>query len=115
MAVTASFQWISIANLILNGMAMAGVLILVWIGWLRTRRLAFLVLAAWSLSVMFGLGLQSFWPFVTQLFGGGGAQMRYELLMWAQLFRSLLSTVLLITGLGLFVFGGPDLRKREAR
>lgn len=103
--------------MILIGFSTAAVLVIVWIGWLRTRRLGYLVLAAWTLTVMMGSAMQTsfFFPAVQYLFGNTLSQeSRVELLMWAQLIRLLISTALLIGGLLMLVFrDDPQIGKKQ--
>jgi hypothetical protein len=115
--VNANLQWISTVQAILTGLTTAGVLTIVWIGWLRTRRIGYLVLAAWSLTVLLGVVMQSLYFPIVQTFLGNNVrnQMRYEFFMWAQLIRSLVSGALLIAGLALLVFGGSLSRNPDAR
>ena len=100
---TSSYQWISIAMMILHGFAMAAALVIVWIGWLRTRRLAYLVLAGWTVVSMLGIALQSiFLPSVQSRFG---VEASVSVVLGFQLLRSIVTSVLLLVGLGMLVFG----------
>ena len=112
----ANTQWISAVQAILSGLTTAGVLTIVWIGWLRTRRIGYLILAAWSLTVLFGVVMQSLYFPIAQTFLGNSLsnQMRYEFLMWAQLIRSLVSGALLLAGLALLVLGRSLPRNPDA-
>ncbi len=51
---TSSYSALSFFYFILHGFAMAGVLVIVWFGWLRTRQIGYLVLASWALATMGG-------------------------------------------------------------
>lgn len=94
-------QWLSMTNMILGGLGMAGVLIIVWIGWLRTRRFAYLVLGAWALTTMFGIAVSAFFFPAMRL----GGNVDVSVVMWVQLIRSVVSSVLLVLGLGMLVLG----------
>jgi hypothetical protein len=96
-------QWSSIASLVITGLGMGGVLIIVWIGWLRTRRSAYLVLAAWALVTMLGVAAQS--VVLPQLQMRFGANTSFPIFMVFQLARSFVTLVLLLLGLGMLVFG----------
>ncbi len=97
------FQWGSIAVLMLTGLGMGGVLVIVWIGWLRTRRSAYLVLAAWALVTMLGVAAQSvLLPGLQMRFG---ANESFPIHIIFQLVRSFVTFVLLLLGLGMLVFG----------
>jgi len=105
---TQIYHALSIANLLLYGFCTAGVLVIVWIGWLRTRQVAYLVLAAWALSVMAGAAL-SYLPWFLSVSGLGGQTSTTHVVMWMNLARTVLSSALLLLGLGLLVFGRPRL------
>ncbi len=95
-------QWSSIASLVLTGLGMGGALIIVWIGWLRTRRSAYLVLAAWALVTMLGVAVQSVvLPGLQMRFGTTSS---FPIFMVFQLVRSVVTLVLLLLGLGMLVF-----------
>ena len=101
---TSSLQWLSIVNTVLFGFEMAGVLVIVWIGWLRTRRVAYIVLAGWALATLAGIAT-AYLPFVQSIFGGtNNSQTTYQIMMWINLLRTLVSSVLLLAGLGMLVF-----------
>ena len=95
-----SYQAPSIANMVLFGFAMAGVLVIVWLGWLRTRHIGYLVLAAWALASMAGIAM-TYFPTVATL---AGKPAGYEVMIWLHLIRVIVTSVLLLTGLGLLVF-----------
>jgi hypothetical protein len=46
-----------IGNSILHGFIYAAVLAIMWIGWLRHRRAAYLVLVLWALSALLGMAV----------------------------------------------------------
>ncbi len=73
-----------------------------WIGWLRTRRLAYLVLAAWALAGLFGLALGSVLLPVLQTRLGVQS---ISLTMGILFVQSVVTSVLLLLGLGMLVFG----------
>jgi hypothetical protein len=96
-------QWFSIAMMILHGFAMAAALVIVWIGWLRTRRFAYLVLGAWAIVSMLGLAVQSM---VLPSVQGRFAELNsVSFMLGFQLLRSIVTSVLLLAGLGMLVFG----------
>jgi hypothetical protein len=111
--ISSQYQWLSFVSVMGSGATMTATLIIVWMGWLRTRRIAFLVLAAWALSVMLGIGVQSFSPmFLQWVFGGGtNGQQTYLFMMGFNLIRLIISSALLLAGLGSLVFGQAPLRK----
>ena len=95
-------QWSSIASLVLTGLGMSGVLIIVWIGWLRTRRSAYLVLAGWALATMLGMAAQAvILPGLQMRFA---ANTSFPIYMIFQLVRSFVTFILLLLGLGMLVF-----------
>ena len=92
-----------IANTVLYGLGMAGVLIIVWMGWLRTRRFGYLVLAAWALACILGTAVQSLVLPVIQL--RFGANTNVQIFMWWFPTLSLMVTmVVLLLGLSMLVF-----------
>ena len=94
-------QWSSIASLVLTGLGMGGALIIVWIGWLRTRRWAYLVLAAWALVTMLGVAVQSVVLPGLQMRLGANMSFLYIVFPFV---RSFVTLVLLLLGLGMLVF-----------
>ena len=102
--VFSTYQAFSIANMVLFGFAMAGVLVIVWIGWLRTRHIGYLVLAAWALTTMAGMAI-SYLPIAAALAGQpGGYEVAQKFMLWLHLLRVIVTSLLLLAGMGLLVF-----------
>ena len=100
---------LSIASMFVYGFTMAGVLVCVWIGWLRTRHVGYLILAAWSLVSMAGMAA-SYLPAMQSWFGrSANSQVTQQLVMWINLLRTIVSSLLLLAGIGLLVFQQPRL------
>ena len=102
-------------SMILYGFGMAGVLVIVWIGWLRTRRAGYLVLAVWAIAAMAGMAA-SYLPLLQVVMGKTlNSDNTVRMMMWLNLFRTIVSSALLLTGLALLVFGPKrDLEQRPA-
>jgi hypothetical protein len=102
---TNPYQSLSIASAVLYGFTMAGVLMLVWIGWLRTRQFGYLVLAAWALATMARMAF-SYLPMVQSFLGKpANSDSTFRVIMWSNLLGTIVTAVLLLTGIGLLVFG----------
>ena len=98
------YQVLSLVSMVLFGFGMAGVIVIVWIGWLRTRQLGYLVLAAWALTTAAGMAT-SYLPALQSFFGKPMNQdAMLKMMMWTNLVRTLVSSALLVFGLGLLVF-----------
>ena len=104
------YSWLSLASTIFFGLGMAGALIIVWMGWLRTRRIAYLVLAAWALVSMAGAATSWFYLPLTQKMSVSH-EAALQLTMALNIARTVVSSILLLAGLGLLVFG--DQRRTE--
>jgi hypothetical protein len=100
-------QFFAIVNMVLFGLEMAGVLIIVWMGWLRARRFAYLILAAWALANIVGMVASSVaLPLIQTRWGTpGGQAVGLQVYMWMNIARTLVTSVLLLVGLGLLVRG----------
>ena len=100
------YPFLAIASMIISGFGIAGALIIAWMGWLRTSRKGYLVLAAWALVSMVGLAVSwSVWPLSQKL--GVKTEVAYQMMMYFNLVQALVSYVLLLAGLGLLVLGEP--------
>ena len=83
---------------------MAGVLVIVWLGWLRTRQPGYLVLGAWALVAMTGMAI-NYLPSLQLLFGmPSNSNATMQLMIWLNLVRTVVGSILLLAGLGLLVF-----------
>jgi hypothetical protein len=79
----------------------------VWVGWLRTRQTGFLVLAAWCLVSMAGTAI-TYLPLMQSFLGQSvSGQSTGLLIMWINLLRTIVASLLLLTGIGLLVFSQP--------
>lgn len=104
---TASFNIVFKVFGILNGLLLAMMLMVVWIGWLRQRRVGFLVLVAWALVALFGmLGEWLSFPYAHDLLRKLFPSPATDVLTVLPLvLSSLVSSALLLAGLALLVFG----------
>ena len=110
---TNTYSAFSFFNLTLHGFAMAAVIVIVWLGWLRTREPGYLVLAGWALASMAGMALY-YVPTVQAFFGGPrNSNSTMQFMMWSNLIRTIVTSVLLLAGLGLLVFGRRSGTKAE--
>jgi len=104
-----SKNWIFV-YMVLHGLLIAVTLVIVWIGWLRQRRIGFLVLVAWALTALFSMACQCVWfalnhslqnPFQT-LFPNAPAIL--------VMLPSFIPPFLLFAGLALLAFRGPPVQ-----
>jgi hypothetical protein len=102
---------LGIVTMIISGFGIAGVLIVLWMGWLRTRRKAYLLLAAWAFINMASLAISwSFWPLSQKM--SINSQVALQLMMCFNVGHALVSYLLLLGGFGLLVFSE---QRRTAR
>jgi hypothetical protein len=100
------YPFLAIAAMIISGFGIAGALIVVWMGWLRTRRKAYLLLAAWAFINMASQAISwSFWPLSQKM--SINQEVAFQLMMCFNLGHALVSYLLLLAGFGLLVFSEP--------
>jgi hypothetical protein len=101
----AAYTWYSVANLILHGSVGIVILVVVSIGWMRYRRLGYLVLIGWALVSMFSGTVMIFTgglhSLMARLFPSAD---RTLLIVLPGMAAYLVSSLLLVAGLGLLVF-----------
>src|SRR5436305_4622426 len=101
------FMWIFTLNTMAHVLLTVAILAIVWIGWMRHRHIGFLWLAGWALvSLINVLGSWTWMPIVQNLMNKmfGGTTSSFPLAMLPQLASSMISTLLLLTGIALLVF-----------
>jgi hypothetical protein len=101
-----SHSFLSIVSTFLFSLGMAGALIIVWMGWLRTRRIGYLILAAWAIVAMAGAATSWFYLPLTRKMSVS-SQAALQITLALNIGRTVISSVLLLTGLWLLVFGEP--------
>ena len=107
------YPLLGIVTMIISGFGIAGVLIVVWMGWLRTRRKAYLLLAAWAFVSIVSLAISwSFWPLSQKM--SISSEVALQLMMCFNLGHALVSYLLLLGGFGLLVFSEPRATRPEA-
>lgn len=110
------FSWlvgVNVATSVLLSIALVAIL---WIGWMRTRRLAYLVLVVWALTMLggFAMPLLLYSPaqqVTAKLFPGLTSG---ELMMWSNFVRSTVSSLLLLTGFALLIFRDERSKRSSA-
>ena len=92
---------------IVHTLLMLAILVVVWIGWLRQRHMGFLLLVGWALVALINVvGTWTWMPIAQNLMLKifPGASSNYVLRGLPSVASSLLSTLLLLTGLAMLVF-----------
>jgi len=100
-------MWVFTLNGIAHALLMVATLVVVWIGWVRHRHVGFLWLAGWALVALINaVGSWTWMPIVQNLMNKmfGGTTNNYPLMVLPQLASSMVSTLLLLTGIALLVF-----------
>jgi hypothetical protein len=104
-------MWIYTASSLLHAALLVVTFVVVAIGWLRHRRVGFLVLAAWTIVALFNIFGSWIWSSLangSQAFGKIFSSVpRHLLVVVPSLVASFLSMVLLLAGLALLVFRAP--------
>jgi hypothetical protein len=101
-----TYSVLSALNLIMISLAMGGTLAIAWIGWLRTRRLAYLILVAWALATLVSYAMSwAFWPVTQKMSMSQEASLQLNALI--NLGSTIVRSLLLLAGLGLLVFSEP--------
>ena len=109
---TPAYTWIFIASAIFHAVVFIVTLVVVWIGWLRQRRVGFLVLAVWGLVALFNVaGPALVFPFGSVWFQKLFPHVPQHLLVtFPSIIGSGVSSLLLLAGLALLVFRSQPLR-----
>ncbi len=113
---TPAYTWIFTASAVFHALVFIVTLVVVWIGWLRQRRIGFLVLVVWVLVGLFNIMGPALWMAVasgwlTKLFP---TVPQHLVTVLPNVLGSFVSSVLLMTGLALLVFRGPTAMKTNA-
>src|SRR5687767_13211156 len=103
-----TYTWIFMASSLLHASLLVVIFVVVSIGWLRQRRVGFLVLATWTIVALFNL----FGGWIWSSFANGSQGIgkffssvpRHLLVLVPGMVASFLSMVLLLAGLALLVF-----------
>lgn len=102
-----NFTALMLGNSVLHGFIYAAILVVTWIGWIRHRRAAYLVLAFWALTALIGMAAIPFINGFAQRFVRDAfpATPAGTLLLALNFLFRVISSACLLTGMAMLVFG----------
>ena len=93
---------------------MAAAFTIFWIGWLRSRRFAYLMLMLWSITSLAGLAI-SYLPTWWVVFSRQAIpHLTYQFMNWTSFGRVIVTSIFLLSGLVLLVLKEPRASSNRA-
>lgn len=100
-----TYAWLFGFNTILHGLLLVAVLVIVWMGWRRHRRMGYLVLSGWAFCALGSTVVSMLLPFLHPWLRGLFPKLDSTLLMvLPSMGASFVAMLLMLAGLWLLVF-----------